>query len=126
MCFIDASKAFDHVNHEKLFLKLSKSGVPGFLIRILVYWYSHQTMRGRWGNVTSVPFHVTNGVHQGRILSPFLFNMYVNDLSLILNACGTGCRVGDSLINHLMYADDLIIFSPYSAGLQQLLRICTQ
>ena len=63
---------------------------------------------------------------RGGILSPFLFNMYMNDLSLILNASGTGCRIGDSLINHLMYADDLVIFSPYSAGLQQLLRVCTQ
>ena len=80
----------------------------------------------RWGSVTSDPFHVTNGVRQGGILSPFLFNMYMNDLSLILNASGTGCRIGDSLINHLMYADDLVIFSPYSAGLQQLLRVCTQ
>ena len=52
ICFIDASKAFDRVNHGKLFLKLSKSGVPGFLIRILVYWYSHQAMRVRWGRVT--------------------------------------------------------------------------
>ena len=126
MCFIDASKAFDRVNHGKLFLKLSKSGVPGFLIRILVYWYSNQARRVRWGSVTSDPFHVTNGVRQGGILSPFLFNMYMNDLSLILNASGTGCRIGDALINHLMYADDLVIFSPYSAGLQQLLRVCTQ
>ena len=70
-------------------------------------------MRVRWGSVTSDPFLVTNGVRQGGILSPFLFNMYMNDLSLILNASGTGCRIGDSLINHLMYADDLIIFSPY-------------
>lgn len=126
LCFIDASKAFDRVNHQKLFLKLIKSGVPGFLIRILVYWYSHQTMRVKWGRVTTAPFKVTNGVRQGGILSPFLFNVYMNDLSMILNACGTGCRVGDSLINHLMYADDLVIFSPYSAGIQQLLRLCTQ
>ena len=59
-------------------------------------------------------------------MSPFLFNVYMNDLSLNLNACGTGCRVGDSLINHLMYADDLVIFSPYSAGLQKLLSVCSQ
>ena len=50
----------------------------------------------------------------------------MNDLSLNLNACGTDCRVGDSLINHLMYTDDLVIFSPYSAGLQQLLSVCSQ
>ena len=126
MCFIDASKAFDRVNHEKLFTKLSKSGVPSFLFRILVYWYARQTMRVKWGSVTSAPFHVSNSVRQGGILSPILFNWYMNDLSLLLNTSGTGCRVGNLVINHLMYADDLVIFSPSSAGLQQLLRICTQ
>ena len=126
MCFIDASKAFDRINHYKLFLKLSNCGVPSYLIRILVYWYSHQTMRVKWGNVTSAPFRVTNGVRQGGILSPFLFNVYMNDLSLSLNMCRTGCRFGDTLINHIMYADDLVILSPCTAGLQQLLRICSQ
>ena len=43
-----------------------------------------------------------------------------------LNGCGTGCIVGKSLINHRMYADDVVIFCPYSAGLQQLLRVCLQ
>ena len=125
LCFIDASKAFDRINHEKLFLKLIKSGVPTVFVRILVHWYAHQTMRVKWGNVMSAPFHVTNGVRQGGILSPFLFNLYMNDLSLTLNTSGTGCRIGDCLINHLMYADDLVILSPYSAGLQQLLAICS-
>ena len=50
----------------------------------------------------------------------------MDDLSLQLNECRTGCLVGNSLINHLVYADDLVILCPYSAGLQQLLRICSQ
>ena len=126
MCLIDASKAFDRINHKKLFLKLTENGVPGFLTRILVYWYSHQTMRVRWGNVTSAPIFVTNGVRQSGILSPFLFNVYMNDLSMSLNRCGTGGRAGDLIINHIMYADDLVILSPCTAGLQQLLKICSQ
>lgn len=94
-----------------------------FKIRILAYWYSHQTMRVRWGNVSSDPFNVTNGVRQGGILSPFLFNMYLNDLSITLNACGTGCRVGDLLINHRMYANDLVHTVLVS---KHILRTCTQ
>ncbi len=65
-------------------------------------------------------------LRQGSILSPFLFNVYMDDLSKQLNGCRTGCMVGHTVINHLMYADDLVIFCPYSAGLQQLLRICSR
>ena len=126
LCFIDASRAFDRINHEKLFIKLTQRGVPSFLVRILVYWYAHQMMRVKWGRSTSAPFGVNNGVRQGGILSPFLFNIYMDGLSDKLNACRTGCRVGNLLVNHLMYADDLVILSPYSAGLQQLLNVCSQ
>lgn len=54
----------------------------------------------------------------------FYSNLYVDDLSKHLRACYTGCMTGETRVNHLMYADDLVIFSP-SAGLRQLLDICT-
>ena len=82
-------------------------------------------MQVKWGNVTSSHFTVSNGVRQGGILSPILFNIYMDDLSKELNKCNTGCLVGNSVINHLMYADDLVILSPYSGGLQQLLKVCS-
>lgn len=123
MCFLDASKAFDRINHSKLFVKLQERGEPPYLIRILHFWYARQTMRVRWGQSVSAPFLVTNGVRQGGILSPALFNLYMDDLSKELKKCKTGCMVGESLINHLIYADDLVVLSPYSAGLQQLLSV---
>jgi hypothetical protein len=126
LCFLDASKAFDRVNHAKLFQKLVQRGTPGYLVRILIYWYSHQTMVVRWDDAISEPFQVSNGVRQGGILSPYLFNVYMDDLSKKLNACSTGCMNGLLLLNHLMYADDLVIFSPYSGGLQMLLKICSE
>ncbi|XP_042079355.1 uncharacterized protein LOC121814967 [Haplochromis burtoni] len=80
----------------------------------------------KWGSSISAPFGVSNGVRQGGILSPILFNLYVDDLSIQLRACNTGCILGKALINHLMYADDLVVFSPSSAGLQDLLNVCTE
>ena len=123
--FIDASKAFDRINHSKLFFKLLQRGVPDTFIRILSYWYSNQSMQVKWGNVISAPFGTSNGVRQGGLLSPCLFNIYMNDLSDQLRNCKTGCMVGSVLFNHLMYADDLVIVSPSSAGFQELLNICS-
>ena len=61
-------------------------------------------MQIKWGNAVSALFHVNNG-----ILSTILFNVYMDDRSKQFNGCNTGCLVGNSIINHLMYADDLLI-----------------
>ena len=124
MCFLDASKAFDRVKHSLLFKKLLDRGTPPYIVRILLYWYVNQTMYVRWGDILSAPFNVSNGVRQGGILSPYLFNVYMDDLSVELNNCTYGCLVGNKIVNHLMYADDLVIFSPSPVGLSKLLHVC--
>lgn len=58
-------------------------------------------------------------------LSANLLHAHMDDLSKHLSGCKTGCLIGSSFINHLMDADDLVIFSPCSAGLQQLLKVCS-
>ena len=110
MGFLDASKAFDRLKHSLLFQKLIDRKVPGYIIRIMIYWYASQTMYVRWSGILSHGFHVANGVRQGGILSPYLFNVYMDDLSIALSACSTGCCVSNTIMNHFMYADDLVIF----------------
>ena len=74
----------------------------------------------RWGCSISKEFNVTNGV-----LSPKLFNVYMDGLSNILHNCTTGGFVGGKRINHmLLYADDLWIVSLSSVGLKKLLSVC--
>ena len=69
---------------------------------------------------------MTNGDHQGGVLSPQLFNVYIDGLSDILNKSTIGGSLGGKRINYVLYADDLCINSLPSAGLQQLLSICDQ
>ena len=78
----------------------------------------------RWGNTCSINFLVTNGVKQGGILFPCLFNVYVNNLSLSLNSPGIGRSLGGNIMNHLYYADDLCLISLSSSGMQNHLDIC--
>jgi len=85
-CFLDASKAFDRVNHVKLMNKLGERGIPQYIVRLLNYWYANQTLRVRWGSCISNSIAVTNGVRQGGILSPRLFNIYMDALSIKLQS----------------------------------------
>ena len=61
---------------------------------------------------------------QGGILSPALFNIYMDGLSTSLNSSNIGGHTGGNLLNHLCYADDMCLISLSSAGLQRLLNIC--
>ncbi len=74
----------------------------------------------RWGDSTSSGFRVSNGVKQGGLLSPRLFNVYMDDLSKELNSSRIGGNVGGNRINHLCYADDLTLISLFSAGMEKL------
>ena len=118
--FLDASKAFDRLNYWLLFDKLLKKPVPLLIIKLLCFWYTHQTMFVRWGDTISTQFTVANGVRQGRVISPILFN----DLSTALNSSGIGGYLGPTFLDHLCYADDLYIITLSSSGMQQLLNIC--
>ena len=110
MGFLDVSKAFDRIRHSTLFKKLIDRQEPSYIVRIMIYWYTNQTMFVRWSGILSKGFQVSNGVRQGGILSPYPFNVYIDDLSAALTKCRTGCCIDDMNINHLMYADDLVVF----------------
>ena len=75
----------------------------------------------------SVGFTSTNGVAQGGILSPRFFNVYniIDDLSIALSNSKYGCSFEGCSVNHLSYADDMVILSRSANALQKLLDICS-
>ena len=81
VAFIDASKTFDKINHWILFKKLIARRVSIYLVKSLCFWYQNQSMYIKWGLTFFRKFHVTSAVRQGNVLSFFLFNVYVNELS---------------------------------------------
>ena len=87
-------------------------------------WYSKQEFFRKWGNETFTYSTVSNGVRQGGILSPTLFSIYMDDLSLILSESGFGCHIDDLCMNHVFYADDLCLMAPCAIALQELVGLC--
>ena len=117
-CFLNASKAFDRINYWTQFSKLIARSVPCPLVRIIMFWYRTQTIWVKWGKLC-------NGVRQGGILSPKLFSVYVDDLSVAsVSVTKTGYVINDKSVNHVFYADDQCIMSASPASLQKLIDIC--
>ena len=84
-CFVDFRKAFDSVWHDGLLYKLLQINVRGNFYKVIKSLYSNSTCSIRIGNNQTQPFQYTRGVRQGCILSPLLFNLYVNDPAFSFN-----------------------------------------
>ena len=126
VCFLDANKAFDCVKHWKLFNVMIERDCPTFIIRLSMFWYKYQKLCMKWDSVLSEKFSVTSGIKQGGILSTKWFNVYINTLSVSLNEKYIGCCLNGKVVNHLYYADDLVLVSPTASGMNELLRVCEQ
>ena len=72
----------------------------------------------------SEPFHVANGVRPGGVLRPYFFAVYLDDLSLEPSNIKAGYYIGEILLNHLTFVDDIYVFCPSVRGLQRILDVC--
>ena len=79
LCALDAESAFDGIPHAVMFQKALKV-VPSLLWRILVYWYNRLTVIIKWGNAISNPIPISIETRQGGLSSPFIFNIFYQDL----------------------------------------------
>ena len=107
-CFIDYAKAFDCVDHNKLWTILKKMGIADRLTCLWRNLYAGQEATVRTGHGTTDWFPIGKGVRQGCILSPSLFNLYAEYImrNAGLEETQAGIKVARRNINNLRYIDD--------------------
>ena len=123
ICFIDYAKAFDCVDHNKLWKILKEMGIPDHLICLLRNLYAGQEATVRTGHRTTDWFQIGKGVHQGCILSPCLFNLYAEYIirNAGLDEAQAGIKIARRNINNLRYADDTTLMAESEEELKSLL-----
>ena len=111
-CFIDYTKAFDCVIHNKLWKILKEMGIPD-LTCLLRNLYAGKEATVRTGYGTTDWFQIGKRVHQGWILSPCLFNLYAEYImrNAGLEETQTGIKIARRNINNLRYADDTTLMA---------------
>ena len=122
-CFIDYAKAFDCVDHNKLWKILKEMGIPDHLSCLLKNLYAGQKAIIRTGHGPTDWFQIGKGLHQGCILSSCLFNFYAEYVmrNAGLEEAQAGIKIARRNINNLRYADDTTLMAECEGELKSLL-----
>ena len=122
-CFIDYAKAFDCVDHNKLWNILKDIGIPEHLTWLLRNLYAGQEATSRTVQEATDWFQIGKRVRQGCILSPCLFSLYAEYImqNARLNEAQARIKIAWRNINNLRYADDTTLMAESEAELMSLL-----
>ena len=122
-CFIDYAKAFDCVDHNKLWKILKEMEIPDHLTCLLRNLYAGQEARVRIGHGTTDWFQIEKGVGQGCILSPCLFNSYAEYIirNAGLEEAQAGIKIAGRNSKNLRYVDDTTLMAESEEELKSLL-----
>ena len=122
-CFIDYVKAFNCVDHNKLWKILKEMGIPDHLTCLLRNLYAGQEAAVRTRHGKTDWFQIGKGVCQGCILSPCLFNFYAEYVmkNTGLDEAQAGIKIAGRNINYLRYADDTTLMAESEEELKSLL-----
>ena len=122
-CFIDYTKAFDYVDHNKLWKILQEIGIPNHLMCLWRSLYAGQEATVRTAHGRADWFQSSKGVCQGCVLSPCLFNLYAAYImqNAGLHEAQAGIKISWRNINILRYADDTTLMAESEEELKSLL-----
>ena len=123
-CFVDFSKAFDCIPRDVLFQRLIEKGITGKVFNLIKNIYMHEKCQIKIGGMLSDPFDANQGVRQGCILSPILFNIFISDLPNILNGAENDpVKIGIlKTLSCILWADDLVMLSETKEGLTKMIN----
>ena len=123
ICFTDYAKAFDCVDHNKLWKSLQEMGIPDHLTCLLRNLHAGQEATVRTGHGTTDWFQIGQKVYQGCILSPCLFNFYAEYIirHAGLDEAQAGIKIARRNTNNLRYADDTTLMAESEEELKSLL-----
>ena len=121
--FFYHARAFDWVDHNKMWKILKQMGIPDHLSCLQGNLYSGQEATVRIGHGTTYWFQIGKGVYQGCMLSPCLFNLYAecNMRNARLSEAQAGIKFARRNINNLKYADDTTLMAESEEELKRLL-----
>ena len=121
--FIDYAKAFDCVDHNKLWKILKEMGIEDHVTCLLRNLYAGQEAIVRTGHETTDWFQIRKRVHQSHILSPCLLNLYAEYImrNAGLEEAQAGIKIARRNINNLRYADDTTLMAESEEELKSLL-----
>ncbi len=121
VCYVDFARAFDCVPHDLLRLKLLQNGIDGKIYKSICSLYLGMKSFIRLNGYTTDYFPVSIGTRQGDNLSPTLFNLYINELINDIKQLDLGVPYGNSKVDILAYADDLVLMAENEEDLQSMI-----
>ena len=123
MTFVDLEKAYNNVGREKLWVVLDKYGIKGKFLRAIQALYVGSKACVKVGGLTSEEFEVRRDVRQGCTLSPWLFNLFMDNV--MREARGSfvdEVQLSTGEVGVLLFADDMVVMADSKEGLQHNLK----
>ena len=121
-CFVDLRKAFDNVNRAYLLDKIQRLQINGQFFKVISNMYNRSTAKLKIRQYLSTSFKTEKGTEQGHPMSPDLFKIFIRDLSAELTTDGSYPLLDGLIVNHMLWADDLVLLALDEKSLQQNLN----
>ena len=124
--FLDIEKAYDSINRNKLFRLLKHIGISEKILNVIKALYTDNNMIFKMGNVKTDWINNNTGVRQGCMMSPTLFNLYIEELFVRIRKAEIGITIGNGKLGCLRYADDVVLITESREDMDRLLHIADE